>query len=146
MNRDHSRGASQPIRRKDQLRKADHKTPQVSIFWWIPALKEPLVNFPSNYDAWPDYGIGVVSSGLDHVSTWPEVGREFSELKDAEFDPHCYDRYPRGRVNIRLSRPLEALILASPAILNNPEAIEAIKTRNHLARLKCLLMTDNHYR
>ncbi|MDR1109609.1 MAG: hypothetical protein LBP92_02655 [Deltaproteobacteria bacterium] len=146
MSAGHPAHASRPSRPERQPRKAGHPKPQVSIFWWIPFLNEPLVNFPSDYDAWPDYGIGVVSSGLDHVSTWPGVCQEFADLKDADFDVSRYDQYPRGRVNIRLSRPLEALILASPAILNNPDAVEAIKIRNNLPRIKCVLMIDSHYR
>ena len=117
--------------------------PSVSIFWYIPEFGDAgLLNFTTKYtDVLVPDELSVVTSEFDHVSLWEDIIKVETDLSFFE-----YDDFPRGRVNLNIGKiPFEALILASPKILQNIKVMSQIKKECNINHLKVECKRDNHY-
>jgi hypothetical protein len=85
--------------------------------------------------------LNVLSSPYGHYDIWNHfILNSFPILKNKE-----YDDFPRGRVNLVLSRPMTAIILASQYILKNLKLLNKIQKATNITKLKKQLLPDDHY-
>ena len=130
--------------RKSKQSKEAGIVPCVSIFWFISELgDEGLINILTPYtEVSQPEELEILTSDYGHYSSWDAVMKVYPKLIGTE-----YDDFPRGRVNLDVSaRPFKAILLASPAILRNPELIHKIKEECNILHLYVVCMSDSHYK